>query len=90
MSDVPSNGYHLHAPTIAAVASVVGIVIYVAGFASGYIMMRQNLNDLQSKLIEMQAEMSSMSTRLIKLEDKVDYTAQGIADLKALTAGTKR
>lgn len=82
--------YRINAATIAAVASVLGIVVYLGGFISGYMLMRQNLTDLQVKVGEMQGHLESMSERMAHVEADAHYSAQGIADLKALTAGTKR
>jgi hypothetical protein len=82
--------YRINPATIAAIASSLGIVVYVAGFLSGYMLMRQNLTDLQNKVDTMQARMESVLERLSHVEADAHYTAQGIADLKALTAGTKR
>jgi cell division protein FtsX len=84
------RSYRINAATIAAVASVLGIVVYLGGFISGYMLMRQNLTDLQASNIEIKAELAIVVARLTHVEDDSHYAAQGIADLKALTAGTKR
>jgi hypothetical protein len=59
--------------------------------------MRENLTSLQAsnvaikaELVTVRAELASMTARLGHVEDDSHYAAQGIADLKALTAGTKR
>lgn len=80
----------INAATVAAVASVLGIVVYLGGFISGYMLMRQNLTDLQDKVDKMQITQDAMSDRLTHVEADAHYTAQGIADLKALKAGTNR
>jgi hypothetical protein len=72
------------------VASSLGIFVYLGGFISGYMLMRQNLTDLQAKVDVMQVKLDTMSDRMTHVEADAHYSAQGIADLKALTAGTKR
>ena len=84
------RSFHITAATIAAVSSSLGIVIFLGGFITGFLVMRQNLTDLQNKTAAIQSELSSISNRMTKIEDKMDYTVQGVADLKALTAGTHR
>jgi len=81
---------HISAATIGAVASTIGILVYVIGFVSGYLMVRQNVSDLQASSVTILARLELLSERMTKLEDKADYTAQGVADLKALKAGTNR
>ena len=90
-----SNGgfrttFRAGAPVIAAVASILGILTFLGGYALAALTLRENVTTLQSNLSEIKGRLDSVSDRLTKLEDKVDYTAQGVADLKALTAGTKR
>jgi cell division protein FtsX len=82
--------FRVNAATIAAVASVLGILVYVGGFISGYMLMRQNLTDLQTKVDGMQVRLDSVLDRLTHVEADAHYTAQGIADLKLLRAGTNR
>ena len=91
------RSYRINAATIAAVSSSLGIVIFLGGFITGFLVMRQNLTDLQNSNAEIKMELSTvktelatMVTRLTHVEDDSHYAAQGIADLKALTAGTKR
>lgn len=84
------RGYRISAATIAAVASVLGIMVYIGGFVSGYMLMRQSLTDLQAKVDIMQSKVDEMADRLTHVEADAHYTAQGIADLKALKAGTNR
>ena len=74
--------------TVTAVASAIGIVLYMAGFVSGYLLLRENVGTLQVAMSETQVSLELLSTRMTKLEDKVEYTNQGVADLKALL-GTK-
>jgi len=82
--------FHISAATIAAVASSLGIFVYAGGFITGYMMMRQNLTELQTRVVDMQAKLDGVSDRLTHVEADAHFTAQGVADLKALTAGTKR
>ena len=83
------RSYHINAATIAAVASSLGIFVYLGGFISGYMLMRQNLTDIQVKVVELQSKLDIMSDRMAHVEADAHFTAQGVADLKALTAGTK-
>jgi hypothetical protein len=88
-----SNGkrsYRVNAATVAAVFSVLGSLLYAAGYVTSSLPMSGHLAVLQIHVAQIQASLDSVSTRLTKLEDKVDYTAQGVADLKALKAGTNR
>ena len=82
--------FRASAATIAAIASILSILIFLGGFIAGALTLRENVNRLQTDLAEIKTRLDLMVGRLTKLEDKVDYTAQGVADLKALTAGTKR
>jgi len=82
--------YRINAATIAAVASVLGIIVYLGGFISGYMLMRQNLTDLQVRVGEMQTRLDAVLDRLTHVEADAHYAAQATADLKALIAGTKR
>jgi len=81
---------HVSAASIGAIASVIGIFIYAIGFISGYLVLRDSVLSLQTGNAETKIIVQDISERLTKLEDKVDYTAQGIADLKALKAGINR
>ena len=73
-----------------AVASALGIILYLAGFVSGYLLLRESVSALQLSAAATSISIELLSTRLTKLEDKVEYTNQGVIDLKALLAGTKR
>jgi hypothetical protein len=101
----PSNGQrrqiHITAATVAAVSSVLGILVYAIGFVSGALVLKSNVDALQAGNIEIRGDLKALrdqamlsreeeSVRLTKLESKLDYTTQGIADLKALRAGTNR
>ena len=89
-----SNGgrraFRITAATIAAVSSTLGVVIFLGGFITGAMVMEQKLADLQIKVTDMQKHIELISDRMAHVEDDSHYAAQGIADLKALTAGTKR
>lgn len=102
MVDVmPANGkraYHISASTVAAIASCMGILVYVAGFVTGAMTLRDNVTNLQAGITVIQTRLNDMnttivmdretlSTRLTKLESESAYTAQGIADLKLLRSG---
>ena len=97
----PRLPIHVSAATIGAIASTIGVLVYAIGFISGALMLRQNVTDLRGGLVEIQSRLNIMergnrddremlSTRLTKLESQAAYTAQGIADLKVLRAGTNR
>jgi len=77
------NGYQLHLPTIATIGAALAIVGYIVGWGSGYVVQREALQTLEVKVNDIQ-------TRLTHVEDDARYAAQGVADLKALVAGTKR
>lgn len=92
---------HINAATIGAVASTIGVLVYAIGFVSGALVLKSNVSDLQAGIIQIQRRQDAQSelivsnredvaNRLTKLEAKADYTTQGIADLKALKAGTGR
>jgi len=94
-------GIHVTAATVGAIASTLGILIYAIGFVSGYLLLREHVTTLESGnvamvqrldalSVEIVRDRETLSSRLTTLEAKADYTAQGIADLKALTAGTRR
>jgi hypothetical protein len=82
--------FHVNAATIAATASSIGIVIFLGGFITGYLVMRQNLDDMRTSVAAIKSSLESLQSRLTHVEDDTHYAAQGIADLKALTAGTHR
>ena len=84
------TSFRASAAVIAAVGSILSIVVFLGGFVVGALTLRSNVTTLQVDLADIKGRLDSVSNRLTKLEDKVDYTAQGVADLKALTAGTKR
>ena len=84
------TSFRASAAVIAAVGSILSVVIFIGGFIAGALTLEHSVVTLQSDLGDIKLRLDSVSNRLTKLEDKVDYTAQGVADLKALTAGTKR
>ena len=84
------RSFRLNAATVAAVASVLGIIVYIGGFVSGYMLMRQNLTDLQIKVDGMQIRLEAALDRLTHIEADAHYTAQGIADLKKLQESLHR
>jgi hypothetical protein len=84
------NGYQVHLPTLATIGAGLAIIGYIIGWGSGYVAQREALNGLQAKVGEVQGELTGVSNRLTHVEDDARYAAQGVADLKALVAGTKR
>ena len=90
MSETILNGRKFNGSLVVAVASSLGTILYLAGFVSGYLLLRENVTALQLAGAATTVSIELLSTRLTRLEDKVEYTNQGVVDLKAILAGTKR
>lgn len=90
MSEAPAGWRIANGSTVTVAASAIGVVIYLAGFISGYLLLRENVSTLQLSVAAATVSIELLSTRVTKLEDKVEYTNQGVADLKALLKGTRQ
>lgn len=85
-----TRAFRVSAATVAAVASVLGILLYAAGYISAYLTVSKYVSDLQTSVGEIKASVGVISERLTHVEDDARYAAQNIADAKALKAGTNR
>jgi len=64
--------------------------VFLGGFITGFLVMRTNLTDLQARVAGIESKLESISDRMTHVEADTHYAAQGVADLKALKAGTNR
>lgn len=81
--------FHISATTISAVASTLGLVVFIFGFISGALTFKESVSTLQAGNIEIKNILGTLSTRVTVIETESKYTSQGIAELK-VSVGTRR
>lgn len=69
-------------PTVAAISSVLGLLVYAIGFVSGYMVYTRSIGDLLAENTNMQKHITSIETRVTEMQGDIKYTRQDIAELK--------
>jgi len=83
-------------PTLGALASIAGVVIWTVGFAMGYITFKSEMGAVNTKVDRLELQSSSvqgrldiLGNRLTSIESDTKYISQGVAELR-LSAVPKR
>jgi hypothetical protein len=76
-------------PQIASLASIASLIVFIVGFASGYLAfksemtaLRETVSDLRKDNAGQQDHLNSLDVRLTSLGGDLKYISQGVAELR--------